>query len=89
MARILFTRNLQRHLECPSEVHVGETVKEVLDAYFAQHPLVRGYVLDDQGAVRRHMAIFVDAAEICDRVGLSDPVAAEAEVYVMQALSGG
>ena len=89
MAKILFTRNLQRHLECPTEVHVGTTVKEVLDSYCSRHPLVRGYVLDDQGAVRRHMAIFVDGAEIRDRVRLSDTVRAEAEIYVMQALSGG
>ena len=35
------------------------------------------------------MAVFVDGELIKDRVRLTDPVAADGEVYVMQALSGG
>jgi hypothetical protein len=33
--------------------------------------------------------IFVDGHQIHDRAGLSDPVPVDAEVHVMQALSGG
>jgi hypothetical protein len=61
----------------------------VLDAVFAANPRARGYVLDDQGELRRHMTVFVDGAVLRDRVRLSDPVAPDGEVYVMQALSGG
>lgn len=50
---------------------------------------MRGYVLDDQECVRRHVAVFVDGAMACDRVGLSDTVRAGSEIYVVQALSGG
>lgn len=67
----------------------GTTVREVLDAYFAEHPAVRSYVLDDQGALRKHMMIFVDGEQVVDRQGLGDSVGPNAEVYVMQALSGG
>ena len=61
----------------------------MLDAVFAHNPRLRGYVLDDQGALRRHMIVFVDGQQIDDRDHLSDPVRATSEIYVMQALSGG
>lgn len=68
---------------------VGKDVREVLEAAFAGNDRVRGYVLDDRGAVRKHMVVFINGVAIKDRVALSDPVPDGAEVYVMQALSGG
>ena len=50
---------------------------------------VRGYVLDDQGALRARMVVFVSGRPVRDRRGLSDPVADGGDVYVMQTLSGG
>ena len=67
----------------------GATVGEALSAVFAERPALRGYVLDDQGAVRRHVAIYVGGEPVRDRARLSDPVGAEAEIYVLQALTGG
>jgi hypothetical protein len=64
-------------------------VREVLDCYLQLHPAARSYVLDDHGAMRSHVVIFVDEARATDRLGLADPVPPEAEVWVMQALSGG
>ncbi|HUS30778.1 MAG TPA: MoaD/ThiS family protein [Kofleriaceae bacterium] len=89
MATVVFTPNLKRHVECPTEEVVGATVRAVLDGVFAHNPKLRGYVLDDQGALRRHMIVFVDGSQIDDRDNLSDPVRPTSEVYVMQALSGG
>ena len=89
MARVTFTRNLQRHVEAPPTEAGGRTVREVLDAVFALHPGVRGYVLDEQGALRKHMLIFIDGAQMLDRDRLSDPVQPNSELYVLQALSGG
>ncbi len=89
MPRICFTPNVQRHLACPPGEVAGRTVREVLDAYFAGNAKARGYVLDDQGALRPHMVIFVNNEPIDDRVKLSDVIGADAEVFVMQALSGG
>jgi molybdopterin synthase sulfur carrier subunit len=89
MARVSFTRNLQRHVRCPPTEAPGVTLREVLDAVFREQPRARTYVLDDQGALRRHMTIFVDGAQLVDRAGLSDPVGPSSEVHVMQALSGG
>ena len=67
----------------------GGTVGEVLGRVFADNPRLRTYVLDDQGALRKHMMIFVDGKQLVDRERLSDPVGPAAEIYVMQALSGG
>jgi sulfur-carrier protein len=89
MARVTFTPNLQRHVACPPADAPGGTVREVLDAAFAGNERARGYVLDEHGALRKHMLVFVNGEQILDRDRLSDPVPAGAEVYVMQALSGG
>lgn len=89
MARVVFTDNIQRHVACPPTEVGGQTVREVLDSVFAENQRARGYVLDEQGSLRRHMNIFIDGQPIGDRTKLSDPVADQAEVYVMQALSGG
>jgi cytidylate kinase len=64
-------------------------VREVLDHAFAALPRLRGYVVDEQGALRKHMVVFVDGRQIADRRHLTDGVTPDAEVYVMQALSGG
>lgn len=92
MATVVFTQNLRRHVECPTEsvpVADGATVRGVLDTVFAANPRLRGYVLDDQGTLRHHMMVFVDGEPIQDRAGLTDRVRATSELYVMQALSGG
>lgn len=89
MARIAFTANIQRHVSCPEMNVTGATVREALEQVFSANPPARAYVLDEHGAVRPHMVIFVDGRQIRDRTGLTDPVAPDAEVHVMQALSGG
>jgi hypothetical protein len=89
MIRVCFTENIQRHVICPPKEVRGDTVRQVLDAVFETNPAARGYVLDEQGILRKHMAVFVDGRQIRDRITLSDAVPDDGEVYVMQALSGG
>ncbi len=89
MAHLEFTPNLQRHVATPPRDVAGRTVREILDAAFAENARARGYVLDEQGALRPHMVVFVDGEAVKDRVGLSDPVTQTSRVFVMQALSGG
>jgi sulfur-carrier protein len=89
MAHVTFTPNIQRHVACPDADAAGATVRDVLDAIFAANPRARGYVLDDQGALRRHMTIFVDGAQIVDRERLTDAVGTASVIHVFQALSGG
>ncbi|WP_271409404.1 MoaD/ThiS family protein [Pseudomonas sp. Q1-7] len=89
MARISFTPNLQRHLDVAELDVTALTVAEALDAAFAANPRLRGYLLDDQGRLRRHVAIFVDTQQVNDRRRLSDPVGPASDIFVVQALSGG
>lgn len=85
MARIVFTSNLQRHLEAPEVDVEAESVGQALQAVFRSHPRLRGYILDEQGDVRRHVVIFLDG----NQAGLESRIRPDSEIYVMQALSGG
>ena len=67
MPSVRFTRNIQRHVECPTRDVDGATLGEVLHAYFATNERARGYVLDDEGKLRKHMAAFIDGRQIDDR----------------------
>jgi molybdopterin converting factor small subunit len=89
MIRVSFTPNIQRHVACPTTQVVGSTVREVLDQVFQGNPRARGYVLDELGALRKHMIVFINGEQVRDRQTLSDPVADGGELYVFQALSGG
>lgn len=89
MPSITFTPNLHRHVGVIDGEAAGGTVREVLDDHFARHPQARGYVLDDQGALRKHMNIFVNGVAIRDRTGLSEAISRDSRIHVMQALSGG
>ena len=53
MVKVSFTPNLARHVDTPVCDVSGETVREALDQVFSSNPRLRGYVLDDQGGVRR------------------------------------
>jgi molybdopterin converting factor small subunit len=89
MPTVEFTRNLARHVACPTERVAGGTLGAVLASYFARHPAVRPYVLDEQDRIRHHVTVFVDGTQWRDRARLDEPVGEGAVVAVMQALSGG
>jgi hypothetical protein len=42
--------------------NLGPTVREALEAVFTDDERLRGYVFNDQSALRCHMAIVVDRA---------------------------
>lgn len=89
MADIVFAKAFSRHVDCPDAAAAGATVGEVLSAYFEAHPAVRSYVLDETGAVRKHVAVFVNDDLITDRTNLADAVRDGDRIHVFQALSGG
>lgn len=64
-------------------------MRESLEEVFEENPQLKGYILDDQQAVRKHVMIFLNGEPIHDRIHLGDPVSEECEIYIMQALSGG
>lgn len=89
MARLVFTQQLARFIAVP-EIHAdADTLRGALDCAFDGNPLLRGYVLDDQGRLRDHVVIFVDGRRCADRTRLDDPLQPASNVYILQALSGG
>lgn len=90
MPRVTVAPHLVNQFPVPRQcTAAGETLAEIVADLERQYPGVRRYLLDDQGALRQHVNLFVGDRWTQDRQGLSDPVGAEDEVFVFQALSGG
>ena len=89
MAKVQFTSNLRRHVDCPAVEVSASTVHQALMQAFIKNERLKTYVLDDQGHLRKHMRILVDGEAIKDLQTFKDAVQANSEVWVMQALSGG
>jgi len=90
VARVRFTRHLRLHFPDlrDGEVEAG-SLAELVAALDRRWPGLAGYLVDDRGALRRHVNIFVNGELLEDRVRLGDRIATGDEVFVMQALSGG
>jgi sulfur-carrier protein len=82
MATVTFTSFIQHYASCTPQEVFGNTVREVLEAYFQTHRQARGYLLDDRGGLRPRLVLYVDGVPVTDRVGLTDPVHARARVFV-------
>ncbi len=89
MPQLTLTANLRRHLDAAPLDLTGATVAAVFEQAFRRQPGLRGYLLDDQGRLRRHVAVFVDGRRIRDTETLQDAVGPASEICVVQALSGG
>ena len=63
----------------------GTTVAELLRGLEAEHPAVTGWILDERGAIRRHINVFVNGERGSERtaVGSSD------RVEILPAITGG
>lgn len=59
----------------------GASLIEMLDALFEQHPKLRGYVLDERGRIRHHVAVFIDGDAIHNKWELGLALEAGSEVY--------
>ncbi|HEU4818163.1 MoaD/ThiS family protein [Janthinobacterium sp.] len=86
MAHLHFTQQLARFLNVPTVEVAAPRLRAALDSVFAQQPRLRGYVLDEQGALRPNVVIFVDGARCRE---LDDVLRPDSQVYILQALSGG
>ena len=91
MARVNFTSHLRRFfpdLEDGEKVS-GRTVADVVRELNARHPGLADYLVDESGALRQHVNVFVEETRVRDRTALSDPVTDDSRVFILQALSGG
>lgn len=90
MAQVRFTRHLLRFFPQLSDGGVdAATVAELVSALNRQYPGLAAYLVDEHGALRKHVNIFVNGNRVCDRVTLTDTVAADDTIDIIQALSGG
>ena len=89
MPAVEFAPALTRHVPCPPQHVDAHTLRSALAAAFVAAPGLRNYVLDEQGNVRKHVAVFVNAQMIRDRSALDVPLQSEDKVMVIQALTGG
>ncbi len=90
MPTVKFTYALRRFFPQLKDTSVKSAdLPELLGAIDQHYPGIRNYILDERGALRKHVNIFIDGEIIMDKQRLSDPFDENSEVYIMQALSGG
>jgi sulfur-carrier protein len=89
MPVVEFAPALTRHVACPPQQVAAGSLRDALTCAFEAAPSMRHYVLDDQGCVRKHVAVFVNARMIADRSRLDIPLEPGDKVLVIQALTGG
>ncbi len=89
MVSVEFAASLQRHKPCaPQAVRPGP-LAAVLTQAFEAEPGLRHYVLDDQGHIRKHVALFINGTLLQQRRRMDLPVADNDKVLVIQCLTGG
>ncbi|HET7696031.1 MAG TPA: ubiquitin-like small modifier protein 1 [Vicinamibacterales bacterium] len=74
--------------EVPVDAPAGP-LSAALARLWAECPGIRDRVITEAGRVRPHINIFVDGENIRDAGGLETPVGADAEVFILPAVSGG
>ena len=89
MPHVLFTPQLQRSFPGLDDIQVGgSSVAEVIRRLDALHPGLAHSIVDDAGALRQHVNVFIGRALVRDRVALSDEVGDDDDVYIFQAQHG-
>ncbi len=89
MAQLHFTSWLRELVPNGPLTAGGDTVGAALGQVFSELPHVRGYLLDDQGRLRKHVCIFADGRRLPREAALNQSIRPDSKLYVMQALSGG
>ena len=81
---------LRTYTDGASEVAAdGGTLAEVLDSLEANHPGIRSRILDDQGAIRRFVNVYVGNDDVRFLDSLDTPTPDGAQVSVIPAVAGG
>ncbi|MBL4716734.1 MAG: molybdenum cofactor biosynthesis protein MoaD [Bacteroidetes bacterium] len=90
MPKVKFTSALKRFYPQLTELEIeASTVSEIIEVLKDSYPKLPDYIVDEHGALRKHVNIFISNKMIKDREHLTDEVAGNDEVFIMQALSGG
>ncbi len=90
MAQVKFTPNLKRFFPDLRECEIdAATVAGVVAAVDRRWRGLGDYIIDEQGALRKHVNIFIGDELLRDKQALSDRVSADTRIFIVQALSGG
>ena len=89
MPTVEFAKSLRRHVECAPQTVPPGSLREVLESALQAAPGLASYVFDDQRAVRKHVAVFVNADLVHERARLERAIGEADNVLVIQALTGG
>ncbi|HET8740378.1 MAG TPA: MoaD/ThiS family protein [Acidimicrobiia bacterium] len=86
MALVILPRLLAETVTSESryEAH-GSTLGDVLEDLFTTLPGLRNHIVDETGAIRPHVSLFVDG----DQADLGRPVGEGSQIRVLHAVSGG
>ncbi|QDL39101.1 MoaD/ThiS family protein [Rhodoferax sediminis] len=84
-----FAASLRRHVNCAPQSVAPGSLRAVLEAALAAAPELAHYVFDDQRAVRKHVAVFVNQQMVRERIHLDQLLSPGDRVLVIQALTGG
>lgn len=92
MVKVEITRHLYRYFPMLEnrviQVPAG-SVADVLRSVDEMAPGFSDYVLDERGALRRHVNLSINDTLLIDRKTLADRVPEDGTVFIFQALSGG
>jgi sulfur-carrier protein len=89
MVNVEFAASLQRYKPCPAQNVQAGPLASVLHQAFAAEPGLQHYVLDDQGHIRKHVAVFINGAMHQQRQRMDVDVVDNDKVLVIQCLTGG
>ena len=67
----------------------GATLAEVIDALEVAHPGLRARVLDDDGAIRRFVNVYVNDDDVRFAEGLATATPDGASISIIPAVAGG
>jgi MoaD family protein len=81
---------LRAHAGGASELSLSApSVRDVLEQLERSHPSLHRNICDETGAVRRHINVFVNSANMRDREGLDTALTSGDVVTILPAVSGG
>ena len=83
---VLIPSALQSYTGAAEIEAAGDTLAELFEALDARYPGMRFRIIDEQDRFRGHMRCFVNVTQVHD---LGRALAADDEVIIIQALSGG
>jgi sulfur-carrier protein len=86
MPKVILTGSIRQHVGGAGVLEVeGDTARAAVQALEASYPALRGWVVDEQGALRRHVKLYLGGAA----VPLDAAVGPGDELHIVAAISGG